>query len=151
MQGSPNNAGPKARCLVIEDSQFDQQMIERAMASARVHAEIAYADTLEKACNALSKNSFALIVMDNKLPDGNGADFAQQLALDPGFRGVPIVIVSGWPSPFMWDKAKAAGLHIIDKNDEPQPKLRDYFKRKLRQSRRVGSTPSAEYLSKYAH
>ena len=151
MDGQQTGTGIKAHCLVIEDSEFDQKMIARAMTGARVHAEISYANTLEKARKALATHSYALIVMDNKLPDGNGGDYARELACDPGFRNVPIVIVSGWPSPFMWDKARAAGLTVIDKNDEPQPKLRDFFRHQLRRNRRIGSIPSAEYLTKYAH
>ncbi|MFD1156555.1 response regulator [Roseovarius aestuarii] len=125
------------RCLVIEDSQHDQLMIKRAIASAGVDAAVDVADTLDEARHFLTAKRYSIILCDNSLPDGNGADFAQELADEPKYRNTSIVIVSGWPSPFMWAKAKAAGLRVIDKNDQPQAKLSQVFKRR---SRTVGQT-----------
>ena len=72
-----------------------------------------------------------MVLCDNNLPDGNGTDFAQTLASDPRFFGTAIVIVSGWPSPFMWAKAREAGLQIIDKNEQMRQTLVDAFKKHL--------------------
>ena len=128
----------KMNCLVIEDSLFDQKMIRRAIAAARVEADLAFADTLDAARHALASNRFSIILCDNNLPDGNGSDFAHELSREPKFRDAAIIIISGWPSPFMWAKAKAAGLQIIDKNDQPQIKLLEVFQRK------VGQRPTAK-------
>ncbi|WP_299847535.1 response regulator [uncultured Roseovarius sp.] len=124
----------KMNCLVIEDSLFDQKMIKRAVAGARISADLAFADTLDAARHALARNRYSIILCDNNLPDGNGSDFAQELSREPKFRDVAIVIISGWPSPFMWAKARAAGLQVIDKNDQPQTKVLEIFKRKLGQN-----------------
>lgn len=131
----------KMNCLIIEDSLFDQKMIKRAVAAARIEADLAFADTLDAARHALARNRFSIILCDNNLPDGNGTDFAQELSQEPKFRDAAIVIISGWPSPFMWAKARAAGLQVIDKNDQPQIKLLEVFKRKL------GQAPMAKAIS----
>ena len=139
----------KMNCLVIEDSLFDQKMIKRAVAGARIEADLAFADTLDAARHALASNRFSIILCDNNLPDGNGSDFAQELSREPKFRDASIVIISGWPSPFMWAKARAAGLQVIDKNDQPQIKLLEIFKRKLGQSPPPSAAASGGYRSRY--
>ncbi|MBY5989562.1 Response regulator receiver domain protein [Roseovarius sp. THAF8] len=120
--------GPRLRCLVLEDSAHDQEMIRRAMRGARVEAEIDFVPTIETARKALSRSQYSAILCDNSVPDGSGSEFAGELAGAPELSDVPIVIVSGWPSPFMWDKARAAGLSVIDKTDDPMRKLRDFFR-----------------------
>ncbi len=120
--------GPQLRCLVLEDSAHDQEMIRRAMRGARVEAEIDFVSTIETARKALSQSRYSAILCDNSVPDGSGSEFAGELAGEPDLSDVPIVIVSGWPSPFMWDKARAAGLCVIDKTDDPMRKLRDFFR-----------------------
>ena len=72
-----------------------------------------------------------MILCDNNLPDGNGTSFAGTLVEDPAYRNTRIVIISGWPSPFMWAKARAAGLQVIDKNDHAQTKLVKLFRANL--------------------
>lgn len=133
----------KPKCLVIEDSVFDQRMIQRMIRGSGVDAEVVFASTLSAARRILARHRFSMILCDNNLPDGNGTDFAQKLSNDPGYFDTPIVIVSGWPSPFMWAKAKAAGLPIIDKNDQLQARLAQFFQRRFggRSSVEVGTRP----------
>lgn len=119
------------RCLVIEDNLFDQKTIERMIRSSQVSAIVEFATTLSAARRALALNHFDMVLCDNNLPDGNGTDFAQTLAGDPRFFGTAIVIVSGWPSPFMRAKAREAGLQIIDKNEQMRQTLVDAFKKHL--------------------
>lgn len=133
MQAQRQPVTEMTRCLVIEDNLLDQKMIQRSFAGARVSVELEFATTLRAAQRLLATNRFSIILCDNNLPDGNGTDFAKELAEDPKYRGVRIVIVSGWPSPFMWDKAKMAGLQVIDKNDQPQVKLMKVLNLKSRQ------------------
>ncbi|MFN3210339.1 MAG: response regulator [Roseovarius sp.] len=125
----PGNT-PQLRCLVLEDSAHDQELIRRAMRGARLNAEIDFVSTIRTAREALSSGHgrYSAILCDNSLPDGSGSEFAGELAGSPDLADVPIVIVSGWPSPFMWDKARAAGLCVIDKTDDPMRKLRDFFR-----------------------
>ena len=123
--------GAKQTCLVIEDSLFDQRLIERTLRATGVEAEIVFAGSLGAARKALAAHKFTMILCDNNLPDGNGSDFAQQLSNDAAYFDTAIVIVSGWPSPFMWDKASAAGLQVIDKDDEIRVKLAELFRRRL--------------------
>ena len=68
-----------APCLVIEDSAFDQKRIARAVSHGCRGLELVFTETIEGARDKLAKDSFSMILLDNNLPDGTGADFAVEL------------------------------------------------------------------------
>ncbi len=105
-------------CLIVEDSDFDCEKLARVMKKAREQMRIEVASTLESARRALKKKEPALILLDNNLPDGLGADFALELAKDPKMADIPVIMVSDWPSPFMWEKAATAGVaYVLSKTE----------------------------------
>lgn len=105
-----------ATCLIIEDSQFDQQMMKRVVARARAPIRVEVVDTLQSARDALAMGGVSLILLDNNLPDGIGANFAMELASDPKHATTPVIMVSDWPTPFMWEKAATAGVvYVVNK------------------------------------
>lgn len=109
---------PGQTCLVIEDSKFDQKRITRAMHLGCKNISLVFSNTLGEARAKIEKMSFAMILLDNNLPDGMGADFAVELSRHPKHRRTPVVMVSDWPSPFMWDKASKAGVHYVVRKDD---------------------------------
>ncbi|GAA6175709.1 response regulator [Sulfitobacter pacificus] len=104
---------PHQTCLIVEDSEFDRQKLTRIMNKSRQPFHIEAAATLKSARRAMEKGPVSLILLDNNLPDGLGADFALELARDPNFSDIPVIIVSDWPSPFMWEKASSAGVAFV--------------------------------------
>ncbi len=105
-------------CLIVEDSDFDREKMTRILQKTRDNMRIEIASTLRSARRALEKGEPTLILLDNNLPDGLGADFALELAQDPRLAGVPIIMVSDWPSPFMWEKAASAGVaYVLSKSE----------------------------------
>lgn len=105
-------------CLVIEDNVFDQERIRRIMDKNFQGVFVAVASTLEEARKHMARYQTSMILLDNVLPDGTGANFAIELAQRPDFAGIPIIMVSDWPTPFMFDKAQSAGvIHIVNKSD----------------------------------
>ena len=103
-------------CLIIEDSQFDQQMMRRVVARAPGHMRVEVVADLKSARAVLAGGEIALILLDNNLPDGIGANFAMELAADPLHAHTPVIMVSDWPTPFMWEKAASAGvLYVVNK------------------------------------
>lgn len=106
----------KATCLIVEDSQFDQQMMTRVIARSHGKMQVQVAATLKSAREALALEEISLILLDNNLPDGIGANFALELASDSKHADIPVIMVSDWPTPFMWEKAAAAGvLYVVNK------------------------------------
>ena len=128
MPTQSHHAATALPCLVIEDDITDQKMVRRAFSGARVPAELVFVETISEARRALTQKRFSMVLCDNGLPDGCGSQFAQELTAHPEMDGTHVVIVSGWPSPFMWSKARRAGLQVIDKNDNAMRKLRDLFR-----------------------
>lgn len=105
-------------CLIIEDSQFDQEMMTRVIGRSQGQMRVEVAATLSSARRALEAGEISLILLDNNLPDGIGANFALELAADPKHAAIPVIMVSDWPTPFMWEKAASAGvLYVVNKSE----------------------------------
>jgi len=103
-------------CLIIEDSEFDSLRMTRVLNNSIGPVPVEVATTLDQARTALRDGKMDLILLDNNLPDGLGANFALELAQDNELSQIPVIIVSDWPSPFMWDKAASAGvLYVVNK------------------------------------
>lgn len=114
---------PIVHCLIIEDSEFDQEMMRRAAKIAMKNIQVQAVSTLQGARKALMEGPVSLILLDNSLPDGKGADFAVELAQYPKLARIPIIIASDWPSPFMWDKANVAGVKFVVSKSDFKPDL----------------------------
>ncbi|MDU9005212.1 response regulator [Sedimentitalea todarodis] len=113
-------------CLIVEDSERDQQMLRRAVRYAQRDIRVQIANTLKDARRALIKLPVSLILMENTLPDGRGVELALELSQHARFRCIPVIIATDWPSPFMWHKAKQAGVrHVVAKADFGPALIRD--------------------------
>jgi PleD family two-component response regulator len=109
----PSNRASQGTCLIIEDSQFDSAKLTRIVEKSAQKMRVEVASTLRRARIALSRGQPRLILLDNNLPDGLGANFAMELSQDENLAKIPIIMVSDWPSPFMWEKAAAAGVSFV--------------------------------------
>ena len=115
-QTLPPKAGRDGTCLIVEDSEFDREKLRRILARAYGGMRVEFAPSIEAARRALESGDKALILLDNNLPDGLGANFALELACDDRHADTPIIMVSDWPSPGMWEKAASAGvLYVVNK------------------------------------
>ena len=119
MQQQGNTQSHKiATCLIIEDSQFDQQMMARVIARSRQPLNVQVVSTLGAAKKALANGEVSLILLDNNLPDGIGADFALELASHPVHARTPVVNRSTRPTPSVWEKAESAVVpDLYNKHD----------------------------------
>jgi CheY-like chemotaxis protein len=125
-------------CLIVEDSDFDHRMMSRVIGRSAADMRVQIATTLQSAREALSRNAISLILLDNNLPDGNGANFALELANDPKLKLIPVIMVSDWPTPFMWDKAAKAGvLYVVNKSEFNVRFFKSALRNAIRIPRRV--------------
>lgn len=109
---------PHQTCLIVEDSDFDREKLIRIMKRSHESIKIEVASTLKSARRALERGQMSLILLDNHLPDGLGTDFALELAGTPNLAAIPVIMVSDWPSPFMWEKASTAGVaYVLSKTE----------------------------------
>ena len=81
-------------CLVVDDDPINAQvtvaMLERLGLSVDYAESIAQAHAL---CQA-EAGAYDVFVVDFRLPDGTGVDFARQLRQDPALRDAPIFLLS---------------------------------------------------------
>ena len=119
-----------ATCLIVEDSQFDQKMMVRIINRSHRDMKVEVASTISAARKALKRVPVSLILLDNNLPDGHGANFALELASDTSHSKIPVIMVSDWPSPFMWEKAASAGvMYVVNKSEFGSRYIHEALKR----------------------
>jgi len=115
---TPEALAAQGKCLIVEDSEFDSIKLSRVIAGCTKEMRICVAATLKEAREELAEGTTSLILLDNNLPDGLGANFVQELANDAALSQIPVIMVSDWPSPFMWEKASAAGVfYVLNKTE----------------------------------
>tara|TARA_R110002074_G_scaffold209291_1_gene378237 strand:- start:961 stop:1386 length:426 start_codon:yes stop_codon:yes gene_type:complete len=108
----------QATCLIVEDSEFDSEKLTRVINKSLGKMKVEIATTLRSARRVLSQAEMSLILLDNNLPDGLGANFALELSRDARLANIPVILVSDWPSPFMWEKAASAGVfYVLNKGE----------------------------------
>ena len=117
----PQKPTQAAACLIVEDSDFDQLRVMRILAKTSRLAPVV-APTLRTARALLQRQDFALVLLDNDLPDGYGINFAGEIREDPRHKDTPIILVSDWPTPFVYDKAAGLRISMVLSKDEFQPK-----------------------------
>ena len=117
---------PPLNYLIVEDDLIDLQMMTRAVIHAHKEIRVQVANTLKRARLVLTQLPVLVILMENTLPDGRGVDFAMELSTNSRFATIPVIIATDWPSPFMWHKAKRAGVrHVVDKSEFGPALIRD--------------------------
>jgi len=125
-------------CLIVEDSSFDQEKMRRIINHSFPDMQVEVAATIERARDKMAEHEVTVMLLDNSLPDGTGANYAVELRQDPAFRNMPIIMVSDWPTPFMFNKAEQAGVaHVVNKADFGARFVHDALKPPKRPSYRI--------------
>ncbi len=104
--------------LVVEDSALDREMMRRVLAKHPAGHEFLFVDTVARARETVAKCRVRMIFLDNTLPDGHGANLAVELNDAAAHRNIPVILVSDWPSPFMYAKAKSPNVREIWRKEE---------------------------------
>ncbi|WP_425070859.1 response regulator [Sagittula sp. S175] len=117
-------------CLIVDDQEFDRRMMRRVLAKEFPNIPLLVAKDLKEARARLNDRNVTMVFLDNALPDGMGVDFVRELAASEQFRRVPVVIVSDFPTPFMYAKAQAANVREVwSKRDFLGPSVRRVMQR----------------------
>jgi DNA-binding response OmpR family regulator len=80
-----------ARILLIEDEVINQKIVSACLAEH----EISISGSLESARTTLLQQTFDLILLDVKLPDGDGFSFLLELQSQVMEDGVPVILLTG--------------------------------------------------------
>ena len=79
--------------LVIDDDAVDRMTVKRHLTKTPLQAAITEVDTMLAAQQQLAAATFDCILLDFRLPDGDGIKFIKQLRFD-GNR-LPIIVLTG--------------------------------------------------------
>jgi PAS domain S-box-containing protein len=82
----------KPPVLIIDDSRTVRMDLHETFESAGF--DVTGCETLAASRDALARQSFALIVLDVLLPDGDGIDLLRDLKSRPATAGVPVILLS---------------------------------------------------------
>lgn len=84
---------PRDRVLLVEDDALASAMLQATLEDEGLQVDTA--DTLADARRILAEGRHGALVLDLRLPDGDGMDLVRELRTRPETRGMPVVIVSG--------------------------------------------------------
>ncbi len=85
---------PRLRLLLIEDDEVDRRGVRRMLQRGALRAELDEADTVAGALAALEGAHYDCVLMDYRLPDGEGLDLIRRLEGDGGVPA-PVVVLTG--------------------------------------------------------
>ena len=95
--------------LYIEDNQDNIFLLQRLFNRRRPDIQLHTAMTGRDGIKAAIDGQPTLILLDNRLPDGNGEQVLLQLAAVPATAAIPVVILSGDSNPVTVNELLAAG------------------------------------------
>ncbi|WP_323770209.1 response regulator [Antarctobacter sp.] len=120
-------------CLIVDDVEFDRRMMRRVMAKYCPDMPLIIARNLGEARVRLREKNVSILFLDNALPDGMGVDFLSEMSSDKKLRTVPVIIVSDFPTPFMYAKAQAANVcEVWSKREFVGPSVRRVVQKHVR-------------------
>ena len=82
-------------CLVVDDDTFDRHMIKRCVGRERPDLRLFDCANLTEARVFLDRASADLILIDNRLPDGLGLDYARELRSEKRMSDTVICVATG--------------------------------------------------------
>jgi PAS domain S-box-containing protein len=106
----PTTAGP--RLLLCEDDADVAQVLGEALRMQGFHLDVAR--SLAEAELALARGGYEALLLDLRLPDGNGMDLLQKLRESPETRSLPVIVVSADPS-----ETAAGAFDLVDWLQKP--------------------------------
>jgi CheY-like chemotaxis protein len=82
-------------CLVVDDNSFDRHMVMRMLGRERPDLRLHSCETIAQARDYLKVAKPDMILLDHRLPDGQGTDFARELKTDTRLAKTVICVVTG--------------------------------------------------------
>lgn len=81
------------KILLVEDDEVDRMAVSRALKTTGMLAEIVPAVNCQNAIATLTQQTFDCVLMDYRLPDGDGLELVQQIR-DLGLK-LPLIVLTG--------------------------------------------------------
>lgn len=116
--------------LVVDDDEFQHQLLQKMLADASV--ELIFAGSGTQALSLLRTHRPDLILMDFKLPDVSGVEVMRRLKLAPATADIPVILITGTStkegSGSLWNARRDLGrpMHdgVGDQHRSPKARVR---------------------------
>jgi CheY-like chemotaxis protein len=95
--------------LIVEDNGPNLALLQAALTLR--HHEIGHASTIQEAREWLETHAPSMILLDYRLPDGEGLEVARLVRARPDLRDVPIFLISATVHETVERAARAAGCN----------------------------------------
>lgn len=116
LEDQPMRYAPRDRVLLVEDEPAAAALLTAILEHEGLKVD--GASNLKEAREALTDpGRFGAIVLDLRLPDGDGMDLVKQLRSQPDTRGIPVVVVSA--DAARGRDAAVRTLEVIDWMEKP--------------------------------
>ena len=133
----------KGTILSVDDS-VTSRTIVRTILSANGYRVVS-AESGEEALNLLTESSFDLMISDVEMPGINGYELVRTVRALPGFRDMPIIMVTSLGSDDDWREAMHAGAQAyIIKGDFDQGVLLDLVNTLINNREPSGADPRGD-------
>lgn len=107
--------------LIADDDAFLTRHLARKLEAEGFHATVS-PDAMH-ALNLAHRNAFDLIVLDIRMPAGNGLAAAEMLASDRRLQHVPIIILTGSDDAATRQRCRKLGTRHLLKSGDLWPRL----------------------------
>jgi CheY-like chemotaxis protein len=96
--------------LIIEDQQFDVELIVRALGLNAPHATTAVAATAAGAIEFLQTHSPKALLLDLHLPDMDGSALLRWIRRESHCPNIPVIVLTGVAGDREWREARRLGV-----------------------------------------
>ncbi len=109
------------RILIIDDDEVDREALLRALRKSGLSAETATAATVDEAWRQIESIAFDCILVDYRLPDGDGLELIGQMAAASFNRDTPLILLTGLNDRELALQALRAGAQDFLGKEEIEP------------------------------
>jgi CheY-like chemotaxis protein len=110
----PQNGGPRARILAVDDEPAIRTMLERAM--SRAGHQVLTAAGGQEALDAVAEKPFDLLLIDHRMSGMDGIDCYQRaVQIRPELKGRAVIMSGDTLNPLLQEFAAASGLRMLAK------------------------------------
>lgn len=132
------------RLLMIDDSRLDRTRIKRLINQMNADISLAEAQDMQTALGMVAVEQFDCILIDYRLPGGDGVELASQIAASHGGSSTPMVMLTGEPSEDLAEEAIGSGFtDFLGKRNLSSEHLRQTLFNALVKHRKISEIKAA--------